>query len=533
MTIAPDTSTRTAPRASSAALLAVYLEHLGSHSPVLRSVLERYGRSELGRYVAALASAPAGSTYQSRDDLLTEVAAHTGALLGSSTGEQAAIDLERLPVTLTANHHGVDYFAQSVQGTIAFALGSVGADPRVRTCTVLACGNVALNNLTYPRGLLAYRGRDDTALDRLPLKIPLFPDRFKREMVSTAHAYDATMVARCSARVGRLASEGIVDTSLAAAARRVLDEDYLAPEMLAETGYAAQATRLNHRLWQRMFPEPGSAPELVSIELELIVVALLRRDLASQDSLLAHLVLDPAGRASVLDALEGETGCWSRAALAERLDPARESPPGDATGTMFFWGIGEKGRRVPLIVVDVGGSPVLRGIGDHGEQVEIALDAPSLTAALTDGRIIPSLFTAYAAIALGRGMTCLGGYYQARYLPRMQTGVSAALRVVGDARGADAVAEARTHAYLSGMQMVSFEHRAGLVPAGPLEIVAAGGLDVEAIARLMHVSVADAHVASLLETMPDLLGPDDAHPGWREAIAAATRDEVGDRLIVI
>jgi len=52
---------------------------------------------------------------------------------------------------LTANHHGVDFFAQSVQSSLLFALGNAGYDFPRKTVTVFSFGNISFNNLTYPK----------------------------------------------------------------------------------------------------------------------------------------------------------------------------------------------------------------------------------------------------------------------------------------------------------------------------------------------------------------------------------------------
>jgi hypothetical protein len=60
--------------------------------------------------------------------------------------------------------------------------------------------------------------------------------------------------------------------------------------------------------------------------------------------------------------------------------------------------------------------------------------------------------------------------------------------------------------YLSGMSAVmSKMGNDYLTPAGPLEIIAGGGLNNSDIEQALSLSVRDAHMASLFEMVPDFV----------------------------
>lgn len=485
--------------------------------PVVVRTLSRWGRLPLRDYLRhTLSTVEHG--YQPRADLGAAVQAYAAPLLGAAAARRAGAALVDTPVALTANHHGVDYFAQSVQGSLLFALGAeAGVVP------VLACAGVPLNNITYPRGALLYA----TDPDRAPLRLPLFPDRYKRQLVCRAPALDRTMVERAGQRLARLSAEGRVDTAAAAALATLLEEDYGAAEVQALDSYSAQAVVLNRRLWRRLFAAPSRAPELAYLEFEKVAGLLLEADLGDRHSLAWRLICRPGPRRRLLRALDGARACWRLAALQQRA-AGGIGPEAQGGGTFLFWGLDEAGRRVALAPDQEEDGEVLTGRDEAGNLWTVPLFPPDLIEGLRGGRLLPSLFTCYLVTALARGVTCAGGYYQAQYLPAMGQGVIAALS--GDAEpAAAAVAAAPADAYLSGMQAVlRAAPGGGLVPAGPVEIIAAGGLDAGHLERMLAMTVAEAHLASLSETIPDAAPEAAAEPGWAARLAAACGRELRD-----
>jgi hypothetical protein len=177
---------------------------------------------------------------------------------------------------------------------------------------------------------------------------------------------------------------------------------------------------------------------------------------------------------------------------------------------------------------------LLRGLTDAREPWEIPCVPSAIGNGLKERRLLPSLFTCFAVTAFARGVTCLGGYYQAEYLPSMQAAVVAALELSnGHAEVAELVRQVPTSGYLSGMQTVMTSiDGVGLVPAGPAEIAAAGGLGLGDRRRMLDMSVRDAHVASLFQTVEDVT-PDAVAPGWREVLARELTTKLSEDLVVV
>jgi hypothetical protein len=383
---------------------------------------------------------------------------------------------------------------------------------------VLAFGSISMNNLTYPMGLRLYDLVDGAA--ELPLRLPVLPNRLKHCVVSAAGPLDAEMVDRARQRVRLLARAGAVTAFCERATCEVLEREFSDPATLALPGYGHQSTRINAQLWRRLFSDPAAAPELVQLQVEPVCAALLATDLFDPTSLAHTLLFAPEVRDRLLAGLDGAVACWRQDELGRRLHGAGGEGHG-AGGTVFFWGLSDRGRRIPLALDRDGASLRLSGVDERGRRWDWDLTPDGLASGLRDGRLLPSLFTCFAVLAFARGLGCIGGYYQVEYLPVMQRGIVDAL-IAGQRRQAAAlVAAVPSDLCLAGVQWVVRVLAGGpVIPAGPVEIAGAGGLSGADLASAEAVTVRDAHLVAFTELFhhlaPAVALPDD----WVRELAA-------------
>ena len=304
--------------------------------------------------------------------------------------------------------------------------------------------------------------------------------------------------------------------------------------------YGRQATVVNHRIWRQLFRQACERPELVYIELENIVARLLQADLFDPASLCHQLFFDPQLRAHLIDKLDGQPGCWQQEALLQACtasNHAKGFKAADAAqGTMLFWGVDARGRKIPLCVRPTGkpGAVALFGIDDRGQSWTHQFTPDELARGLRDGSLLPSIFTSYLVVAIARGIECIGGYYQAVYLPIMRKAVietlcgesPATVRAIGGGK-------IRPDLYLSGMQAIGLQSGEHLVPAGPLEIIASGGLSVEQYERIGEVTVLQSHVASLFDTILDVVPGGGEINRSKQRISRLVQDSVGAKIVNI
>jgi hypothetical protein len=520
-----------------ASLLERSLALVCERSPVIKRAIDHYGELSLADYLRQTLVV-SDNPLQPRDDLLEAVYRYAAPLLGDTVAERAAQELKTLPAVLTANHHGVDFLAQSLSSSLIFSLREVGGKPAT-TVPVFACGNVPLDNPTYPKGLLLYHA-DWRAPNRglPPLKLPVFSNRHRRKPVSMVAAYDSDMLVQAERRLAAMVCTGQIPATLAKAVENILSEDYRSGDAKKRTSYSQQAVVLNHRIWRRLFRDPERAPDMVYLELEKITGHLLQRDLRDEDSLVWQIMFNPTLRAEVLRRLDGARACWDRGKLTRRAYPKPSDRQADigGCGTIFFWAINDKGCRVPLSLMNSASqTPMLQGRDDGGGLWTVPFEPQCLLQNLNTGHLLPSLFTCFVTIGFARGISCYGGYFQAGYLARMQDGLAnILLDIEGYKEYGTHLTQVPSNSYLSGMQVVLNHYESEfLLPAGPVEIIATGGLSQSQLLRMHSTTVRDAHLAGLMETIPDFQPKGDLPHNWYWLLAEeSTKIQRGRSLII-
>ena len=442
-----------------------------------------------------------------------------------------------MPAVLTANHHGVDFLAQSVQGSLIFSLRKVGGKPAT-TVPVFACGNIPLDNSTYPRGLLLYHVDRQASNITLPVRLPIFQNRYRRKLVSIVDAFNEEMLKSAEQCLTTMVRNKQLTSLLAATVAIILDVDYRNSMVIKLKSYSQQAVIINNRIWKRCFREPEQAPEMVYIELEKITSLLLQADLNNEDSLVWQIMFNPTLRSEVLVQLDGAKACWDQYTLAKRVQSSMVCKELGASncGTYYFWAINDAGRRVSLLLTDeTSYSPALQGRDDHGKLWTIPFNPKDILDGLAKERLLPSLFVCFLSIAFARGISCFGGYFQAEYLAVMQRGLVRALSESGDyLEFAEQISRVPSDIYLSGMQAVMRNLDDDLLlPAGPVEIIASGGLSWSQLKQVRLLNVRDVHLAGLTETLPDFQTREEHREDWPLLFAEECSQMLRDRIVVI
>jgi hypothetical protein len=307
---------------------------------------------------------------------------------------------------------------------------------------------------------------------------------------------------------------------------------------MEQASYSDQAVVLNHLIWKRVLPADHRHADVIYLELEKIAAQILELDLQNETSLIYKIMFDPELRNAVLHELDGVRSCWNLNELKKRslLRPVNHDEPNGAgkSGTLFFWGLDPAGRRIPLYLGPSGNSQdVFIGIDDHHERVQLPFGPEAILDGLTHGRLLPSIFTCYLVLSLARGIRLIGSYFQGEYLPRMQKGVVNALRRLSGYREVARQVEAiETNFYLSGMlPVMTLLENEFIIPAGPIEVVAGGGLTPADIEKILSVKVGDAHTASLLETLPDFIAGLQKGSDWKGQIAKTSRGPLNGKVV--
>jgi hypothetical protein len=296
---------------------------------------------------------------------------------------------------------------------------------------------------------------------------------------------------------------------------------------------------VNSRVWKRLFSEVSPMPELIFLEIERIAAMLLESDLSNPESLAKRVMFEPSLREKVLENLDCATGCWNLRKLAKRISSShpnqgRRTALGGC-GTVFFWGIDGSGRRIPLYLErSSSNSEIMRGIDDGGKTLELPYTPRDIVRLLGENRLLPSLFTCFLVVSFARGVPCVGGYFQGQYLPLIKSGLVAALEEAGGFHDAAAlVNRVPTHHYLDSMLTVMTEIEPGyLAPAGPVEIIASGGITNADVDRMLSLTVREAHLADMFETVLDAIPGTMPQFHWQKELAKDCHRLLQGKIVV-
>jgi hypothetical protein len=514
-----------------------HLDTVCHHSTILNNVITKQGGWSLKAYLNSI-QPNYQLSIQPPDDVISIIYRYLRPLLGTNIAREAAIDLENFPVVLTANHHGVDYFSHSIQGSLLFTLAKLLKVRSFKTVPIFSCGNIPLNNPTYPRGLLLYRSSKNQ-IETLPKKVSIFPDRLKRCLVSFAPPFDEAMIQRAEKRLNDMVGKGQICATLLEPVLQILKEEYRNHLIMGLSDYSQQSVILNNAIWKRLFSPTIMAPHLVYVEIEKVVSKLIKLDLWNTESLLWCTLFDKDVREHVIEELNGIRSCWNRGKLLKRLSLESLDPSEKAklrgSGTIFFWGVDKAGKQFPLYLkYSAKKNAMLIGIDDRLRRWEYPFTRETILKLLDENRLQPSLFISYLVISMARGISCIGGYFQSEYLPQMLRGVVKALKKVGGYDDITSVLEkVNPNFYLSGMSAVmsSIENEF-LVPAGPAEIIAGNGLSEKDIDQIYSLSVRDAHLASLYELLSDFTPWLLKTPEFKKRLAEHSFDRLSGKVVI-
>ena len=455
------------------------------HCPTVRRVLEEDGLRTLDDYLDRLADFSAARPLSPREDVADCVRAQLAPLLGEEIAAEAARGM--VDCSFTATHHGVDYFAPSVQGSLLYRRLLEKRGISCKTVPVIAFGSVSLCNASFGRGFLLY----DVQQKHSPLKLPVIPSKFGKSAVCFFPGVTAEMLESCEQSLQRI-SRDVLPPEMASAVQHILRDHYRRPNVLSAFGYVAQATRINYSLSLE-----ATGIGTCYVDAERLASALILRDLEDPDSLVSLTLRDRAFRECLYNALDGVSGCWRLAALRSGVKEERAKG-----GTMLFWGRATKNYRRAQMTCD--GAGLVNGSSND------RIGYSEIAEALRRDMLLPGLFMVFLVLLFARGFRCFGGYFQAEYLAKMQQGLCKALRATGRSALAEVIAARETSGYLSGPLFLT---NARGTPLSMAELIA-HPLTKAALTEKLALSLHDAHLAGIGDLYQTVVPPAEREKGW-------------------
>lgn len=454
---------------------------------------------EISRSLRSIVPAPAP---QAAHDLIDLAAAEAARLLGEEAGRALVRSLENSYAVTTANHHGLDTHPEFLQGVIVFALDRLlNRDGRVGVVPVLSTGEVPMSNMSFPQGMFLGRpkGEGSNAYHRLSL----FRPESRKTLVSLQPPFTAGDVAQ--------AGEGLLQKPFLPFEREILKslltEICGSTAVLRQTSYADQATVFNALMWPRLFGGKTELPRLIELDKAELARKLIIKDISDERSLIHSLLFQQEIREQLLLALNGTLGCWNC--------PDTERWSAAAQGTVLFWGIDLKGRAFNLGLREDG---VL--VSEACPEFRLPLTPADVREALENKSILPGLYLSFAVMAIARGLMCCGGAYQTGYLADMRKRTAVALENAGETALARCIGAFPPSPMTTGLMPLRFSAGEGTpYPAGPVEIMAAGGLTDARLEAVAAIPAHEAFALYLAYQYEDIIAPARRIAGWLSHLA--------------
>lgn len=291
--------------------------------PVLREVIEKHGKTSLYEYAKLYKRVNGSEAAQKRQqEFLSTFGAEAERLLGKSVAESAVRQLQKYPSLSTSDHHGPlvhPFFLNS--NLLASAPCFEKADPLLQNVIVLACGNVSLNNSSYPRGILFQTEKDGAFVTH---QFSLFPCSMRQSPVFGLRAYTRDDTGRMKKAIMEKSSKGDFSAEIAKSVIDVVEEVFESPEVLRSQTYSDQLTIINAALWKRYFGHDAhDAPNLLYMELESLVSRLLIDHHLGKKTTIDRMLFDPSYAATMQQHFDGIDYGFSM---------------GEKKGTYIFWG---------------------------------------------------------------------------------------------------------------------------------------------------------------------------------------------------
>ena len=427
-------------------------------------------------------------------DAEASAAALTRRLLGEKEAGGLLEALKQKAIC-TADHLGSLYCSQFMQGDFLFALIMEKLGGPVPCVPVMAAGQVELENSTYARGICAYSSRDQKQF------LPLFAARYSVQLASHASAVTSDMTDRFRRR--------FVDCGEDLRLRQALDGIcrglYETEDVRNAGNFSDQTTLIGSRLMKHLFA--GEAPSFLYLETERVAEPLLLAELSDDSSLVCRLLYDRNTRERL---------------IREKL------PDGLSLADLLFRAADEKGRKVML---SLNGDGTLTGRNWRKEPVVYETEPAVLSSLIREKEVFPGVFTQALLLFFERGITWIGGMFQASYLPRWQAALTKVLEETGCRAQAELIRAYDCSGYVCGPMLLLRRGDGFATTAGPVELWDSP-VPFERIRQLAGTTTLwDGHLIGLSEMYFDLVQRDERETDWYRKIAEDLFDAYPDNMV--
>ncbi len=498
-------------------------EAIWHRRPILGDIMKKHGGTTLHTYSKDFFDVNhAPKAHGRRDELISTAQELLSKRLGPDVAEKVGRQLKKTPLVSTADHHGPIDHPFWVNANIISAIPYLeNGDPDLQYLVVFSFASVSVNNASaYPRGVLFHGGKNGTGN---LIRLPILPDKLKMGVVYGMRPFTREDLTKAESELLKKEKAGEIVEGRADKIRALMEAYFGRDDVLSASDLASQISIANYHFWPTLFlPEGKTAlseapqvperkiPNLIYLEIETLVTELLLRfHLTDPSSLIYRLLFDERMQELSLQHFNNVPGMFS---FEKKW------------GSHMFWGIDEKLHRVKMDLVG-------NQLRSEGGEFVFDLNAETITQALRDKKIFPSMGLCYLLVSLYYGMKCLGGFCQVNDLTMTKEAWGKLLHEVGETEEAEALAPIQTKE-LGGDGMVL-----AYLKTVHDDLVPATGIDMaleEADTRFenyvdlsKHVTLSDMMTPMLPEMYTVLYAAPDRHPDFTSVTPEQIMEHLG------
>jgi len=305
--------------------------------------------------------------------------------------------LNRSPIISYADHHGLLNHPLLYNSNILYA--EIVKQLKLPYIVVFATGNVPLKNQSYPRGFYFNHERYNFFKNKLRhIPVYLLEEKIVAEKGKGLESFVLNFKSAMFTEEERKFLEFLFF--------ECLDIETVSQKF---EKFSDQVTYMNYKIWKYYFHQNirETIPDIVYLQSNQIVMDLLLREIAKEDSLISSILFDSSVRQVFLKNFHGIACCW-----------------GDNMGSQLFWGVSEKKKFINLHCNQDTNKLV-------GEGIQIELERECVIDALKSKRILPTIFIDFLIITFMEGYLALGGFNQIEFLTDMKTAHIKSLQEIG------------------------------------------------------------------------------------------------------
>jgi len=267
------------------------------------------------------------------------------------------------------------------------------------------------------------------------------------------------------------------------------------------TSFANQVQRINYELWPLLFHQDirSQIPNLFYLPNETIAHHLLKEYLPHDNHFFNQVLCDKTTRSLIIKNFTNVTGCWD--------DQGHH-------GTHFFWGLNDNHEAVTLRLDN-------NHLVSSNQDIKIELTPTSISQALDDRLIYPSMFLVYGIAIFHCGIRPLVGYGSMNYQTKMK---GAWLKTMShlDQEEYKLINHIPTDGFIGGPKATFQATEQGYKDLYALDIIYQGGLTKNYLDHLRQMPFRDLLTPALIDIYDSYVKPE-----HKQAITITSNDLMG------